>query len=1199
MTWETLYIIFLLGLLSSSFASAVYVWISRPMPGSRMAGLLALGAGVWLSGYIMELQSIQVGGKMFWNQVQYVGIVIVPAAWLLFALRYTCRERSLSPAALALLVVEPLIVLTITFTNEAHGLMWEPGVFTFEGPFSVLSRPHGAGYGFHAIYSYALYAAAISLFIRRLVHSLPLERRQLSALIFAASLPLLAYLIGLLDLHPPHLDLTPLAVAASSQMVIWGIFYLQSQDVVPVTRSMIFDSMSDGVIVLDEQERVAVMNPIAQHIVGRTEPSVVGQPLEKVWPVWPGRHSFSGNGTGMSEIGLSEGNGRLTYDVRISSIANGGEHPAGKVIVLRDVTQRKQTEEEKRRIEERIQRQHEMLIQLTTHPALAEGRLEEALQVIAEATSGTLEVEEVRIWRLSLDSSHLHCLEAYERSTGSHSMGQRIPAEESPRYLKASGEYLDPALTTTDYGSSAVNRRRLEAPIRLHGEVVGMVSYKRNGTPSLWTPDEVSFASQVADLVAQTFLTADIRSRAQRMAVVNRIARAAGATRNLDELLETVYEEVVPIFRPDAFFIALYDEEMNELDFRIRLDGGVRRPAIRRPLESRLTAVICERRSLLISDLEQERDFLPAFQNGEMAKPAASWLVVPMEIGDRAIGVICVQSYEPYAYGQEEQLLLYTIADQVAVGVENARLFQAEREQRELAEALEETARVVNSTLDLDQVMGRILEQVERVVVGDAFNIMLIEDGIARVARSRGYERFGAEEIICSVSFQLSETGDLKRVAQTGEPFLIPDVDEYPQWIEVEGMEWLHSYIVVPICVTGETVGFLNVDGTRPGQFCPDDARRLSAFASHVATAIENARLYQEQREYAEQLERRVEERTAEVHAQYARSEAILLSTADGIIVTDPEGTILHLNPIARAWLEQTLLPEDAACLKETVCELAEQAEEQPETVLELKGLDLELRAAPVVGEGVEEATVVVAAHDISHLKALDRMKTRFVSNVSHELRTPVAAIKLYAALMHRKPDRWEEYLDLLAHEADHQAQLVEDILQISRIDAGRLEMNPSPTPLNELGEAVAATHRVLAQEKGLQLEYHPAQPGPVALIDAEQVVQVINNLVRNAIQYTPAGGEVEIVTGRVRAEGRTWATLAVSDTGMGIPEEECLRVFERFFRGEQPQLMQISGTGLGLAIVKEIVELHGGRVTVESEVDVGTTFHVWLPLVE
>ena len=371
-------------------------------------------------------------------------------------------------------------------------------------------------------------------------------------------------------------------------------------------------------------------------------------------------------------------------------------------------------------------------------------------------------------------------------------------------------------------------------------------------------------------------------------------------------------------------------------------------------------------------------------------------------------------------------------------------------------------------------------------------------------------------------------------------------------------------------------------------------------------------------RNYAGMLKQQVQERTAQLQAQYARLEAILHSASDGILVTDAQGEIIQANPVARAWLTQTLSPEDAARLRATVRDLARQAEERQETILELTGLYLELKTAPISQPGGEKplrpdlselsratqdesaAVVVVDIHDVSHLKALNRMKTRFVTNVSHELRTPITTIKLYAHLMQRSPpEKWGQYIDALAQEADRQARLVQGILQISRIDAGRLEMKPLPTSLNQLTETAIASHQVLAQEQGLTLEHRPAEPEPMALVDPEQMRQVLDNLVENAIQYTPKGGRVVLSTGKKKAKGRVWATVTVSDTGMGIPEDELSHVFERFFRGERPRAMQLSGTGLGLAIVKEIVELHGGQVTVESQVDVGTTFTVWLPLTE
>jgi signal transduction histidine kinase len=187
----------------------------------------------------------------------------------------------------------------------------------------------------------------------------------------------------------------------------------------------------------------------------------------------------------------------------------------------------------------------------------------------------------------------------------------------------------------------------------------------------------------------------------------------------------------------------------------------------------------------------------------------------------------------------------------------------------------------------------------------------------------------------------------------------------------------------------------------------------------------------------------------------------------------------------------------------------------------------------------------------------------------------------------------------MLAQEADRQAKLVEDILQISRIEAARLEMESHPTNLNELATEIVASKQPAAREREVALKCQVVEPGPRALVDPNRIMQVLNSLVINAIDYTAAGGEVVVSVREEAADDGAWAVLTVADTGIGISEEELPHIFDRFFRGERPQLMGVPGTGLGLAISKDIVELHGGKLTVEWVVGVGSTFTVWLPVIQ
>jgi two-component system sensor histidine kinase ResE len=175
----------------------------------------------------------------------------------------------------------------------------------------------------------------------------------------------------------------------------------------------------------------------------------------------------------------------------------------------------------------------------------------------------------------------------------------------------------------------------------------------------------------------------------------------------------------------------------------------------------------------------------------------------------------------------------------------------------------------------------------------------------------------------------------------------------------------------------------------------------------------------------------------------------------------------------------------------------------------------------------------------------------------------------------------------------------VEDILQISRIEAGQLELDRRIVDLNLLTEMAVMSHHILAESRGLTMTYQATNGKTMVSVDYDKFMQVINNLIENAINYTPDGGEIQVATECCVKDKRPWAAVTVRDTGIGIPEHEIQHLFERFFRGGEPQEMRVQGSGLGLAIVKEIVELHGGTVTVESQVGDGSTFTVWLPLME
>ncbi len=936
--------------------------------------------------------------------------------------------------------------------------------------------------------------------------------------------------------------------------------------------------------------------------------------------------------------------------------------------------------------------------------------------------------------------------------------------------------HLPPGITPIVQGRAAVSW--LGAPMRIGERVLGVICVQAYH-PYAYGEEEELLLSTIADQVAVAVETAQLYEQAHHRAVeqetVSRIAYALN-TLNLEEAFPTLVDGLRRITGCQRVSIALLDEAQEHFVMSTSqpsgraLGQGIELPVMTSAAFQDVTAG----RPHLTPDLGAELDFAAEqrlYQDGIRSR-----INLPLLIGGEAIGALNLGSQQIGLFREDQLPVLQQIADALASAVENNRLFQAEREQRELAQALEQAAAAVSSTLDRDEVLDRILEQTARVVAGDAFNIMQVKDNTVRVVRARGYEQVGAAEQILHFVAPLSDFPALMQMVQTGEPCTFSDTASHPDWIRDERWAWQRAYVGAPILVGGATVGFLSVYGTRPNQFDDTDARRLEAFAAHAAAAIENAQLYEQahnrmvslanlnlvsraltssldleqvlgqivnltgsvvcseytsvilldengqltmhaenfrdvhpitQRirnrgitrrvlkdgqpiivdvisddgttepaflhpeeepilanpdivaagirsfaaipiqiqdvvigvllvhsrekaafqgqlaimttfanqaaiaienarlhqqvlDHATELEEHVQRRTVQVRSQYARLEAILASTTDGIVVTDRHGILLQANPVAQTWLTQTFSPPNANRLWQAVQNLAQRAEERPEIVLELPDLDLALESTPISDPGMDDASAVVMLRDISQFKALERMKTYFVANASDELRMPITTIKSYAYLLQRTPpqdERWQRYLEALTEAANYQAQMVEDILQISRIYAGRWKPTYHPTNLDELIRPPVNQHQALAQEQGLTLEYRSTEPGLVVPLDPRQMSRVLDNLLSDAIHYTPPGGRVTIVTETRQAEGKQWATIAIRDTGDPISAEDLPYIFERFFRQEQPRSQRVTETGLRLMIAKGVVDLHQGHMTVDIGPDRGNTFTLWLPL--
>ncbi len=249
-------------------------------------------------------------------------------------------------------------------------------------------------------------------------------------------------------------------------------------------------------------------------------------------------------------------------------------------------------------------------------------------------------------------------------------------------------------------------------------------------------------------------------------------------------------------------------------------------------------------------------------------------------------------------------------------------------------------------------------------------------------------------------------------------------------------------------------------------------------------------------------------------------------------------------------------------------------------------------RHAKELEQRVAERTRELAAAN-ERLTELDRLKSKFVSDVSHELRTPIANLKLHVELLERgRPEKHEHYLPVVKQQARRLGQLVDDILNLSRLEMGKQRVAFGPVDLNFVVDQIVTAHQPRAESSALSLSFVPLADLPPVRGEVNQLAQVVTNLLSNALNYT-ATGAVRVTT----SQNSTAACVQIEDTGMGIDSEDLPNIFDRFYRGRRSQRSETPGTGLGLAIVKEIIDLHEGRMEVSSVVKQGTTFRVWLPL--
>jgi len=787
-------------------------------------------------------------------------------------------------------------------------------------------------------------------------------------------------------------------------------------------------------------------------------------------------------------------------------------------------------------------------------------------------------------------------------------------------------------------------RSLLIVPMASGSDLVGL-ALVHTAEPYRFSPEEVELARTIcnqagvaiqnARLFAETErLFAETQKRSTELSILYDLG--VGLTQVLDEshLVDVTFENVKRLIKAESVIVNLVDEEGYMTEY-IHLNGIRQAPVITvRQGTSFSEYVVQTNRSLLIPDTLDEKNIpVPGIPS---RKEYRSWLGVPLLARGTPAGVISVQSESPNMFDDDDLRLLRQIANQLSLSLDNAQLisqvqnYAADLERRvsDRTEQLEKEHRRIqtllsiitelSASLDLDLVLSRTLAIINETIEAEHSVILLIQpDGTSLFLRaSLGYSssvpKGGQPSAI------KAHEGLAGWVISNRQAVMVNDLWQDTRWVQREERTAPHrSALAVPLMVGEDILGVMMLFHRQVDRFTNDQLDLVQATAKQIAVAINNAQLYNLIRDQAERLGDML--RTQ--HVETSRSQAILEAVADGVLVTDARRQITLFNASAenilglrrsdvvghsldhftglfgkagQSWVQTIRTWSEDPLAYQPGDIFAEQIELDNRHVVSVRLSPVRLRS--------DFLGTVSIFRDITHEVEVDRLKSEFVATVSHELRTPMTSIKGYVDVMlmgasGQLNEQQKNFLEIVKSNTERLAILVNDLLDVSRIEAGKVTLSLQPLDMGAIADDIIASIKQRMKDENRVMEIAKDIPEDLPRVsgDPSRVRQILDNLVENAYQYTPENGHILI---RMR-KAELMVQVDVKDSGIGISPEEGERIFERFYRGEDPLVLATSGTGLGLSIVQTLVDMHQGRIWFESLgiPGQGSTFSFTLPV--
>jgi|GEM_PF-1093333 len=1123
-----------------SAAIALFAWFRRSTPGSRYFSLLMLATSVWSACDLFEIASSDLAAGLFWDKMAFMGVVVVPAMWLAFTLQYTGREKWLTPVSLGLLFVEPLAVLLLIWTNDSHGLMWSFVDTYSPSRFNGIYFIYGAGFWAHTIYSYILLSAGTILLIQYHSSSPHPYRSQVMALLAGAAVPWMVNVLSVTGLGPfSEVDLTSSAFSLSGLIVTWALLRFGLLDIIPIAHSTVVESMRDGVIALDLQSRIVNLNPAAESVLGSSASELLGRPADEVFSRYSNLVELYKDAIDAhAEIEVGEEGLKQWYDLRILPLKDSRDRNRGRLVVLSDITKRISAEN-----------------QLRWNDALLRSMAENsplAFYVVDNRTDSILYFNRLfcKIWGIeNLEE---------EMRRGDLKNGDIVS-----RILPLVRD-VPAFIATCKPLSDESNRSIVEDEIPFaDGRIIRR------------------FSSQITDSKDRYF---------GRLYIFEDVTERKRTEEAKSALLAAI---------PDMMF--RLSSEGVFLDFSASSDEAL----------------------LALPSFFLGRDVfevLPA----DLAELTQSNI-------DRTIASGEMQTYEYET--SSNNLRRFWEARMVACGQDQVLTIVRDITDKVTAES---------ELLNRDRLLGAeataasilLAEKNLSLAIDQALEILCLASGVDRAYIFKNQDN-GGDRLMC-LRYEWSRDQERSRMGNPSlqkMPYRAMDPDMYEQLASAEPLSWsindpnlqdkvreilraqgIVSMLIVPISIDGEFWGFIGFDDCRSERaWSASEVSTLKTSAGSIGAAImrknandELSRSEKRYKDMAELLPQPIFETDRYGNITFINRRAFEYFGYDpedlreGFTVIDvvaPEDRARAIENTMRVLSGEKVLDVEYAALRKDGSTFSVIVYSSPifqeGKVVGLRGVVADITEHKKIEEQLRIARdelEVRVKERTAELENKNQEMERFIYTVSHDLRSPLITVEGYISFLQsdladESKDNASEDLRMIGDAVNKMDRLLCDTLELSR--AGRSLNPPAEVPFSVLVQEAHEQAAEKLRSRGVKVSV--AEDMPSVVVDRMRTVEVLVNLLENGAKYIGDEPEPRMEIGYLP----DIKAFFVRDNGIGIDKSQHDRIFELFYKVDRKS----EGTGAGLAISRRLVEAHGGRIWVQSEIGKGTTFYLTLPM--